>query len=896
MTSDPVTRLNAALEGRYRIERELGAGGMATVYLAEDLKHKRQVAVKVLKPELSALVGADRFLGEIETTAKLQHPHILPLFDSGEAEGLLFFVMPYIEGETLRDRLDREKQLPVDEAVGIARSVAAALSVAHEQGVVHRDIKPGNILLSRGEPVVADFGIALAISHAGGGRLTETGLSVGTPFYMSPEQATGDRDVTAASDVYALGCVLYEMLAGEPPYVGNTAQAILGKILTERPRGLTAVRASVPLSVEGAVLKALEKLPADRFRTAEEFAKALENPAFRYATDGTGEMASAPSASGSPRTRLLARVPWALAALGFLLAGWSLTRPEPPAAMTTLYLSPGELEPRQFVISPDGSTLAAVGRVDRERRVVIRRLDQPAFQVLAETENASFPAFSPDGRWIAYIDEEDEAIRRVSVTGGSPNTLMQVEGLEPGEIHWGPDGGLVFFGFQPAEDREAIFRLADSGGEPEVLLEDASWAWHPRLLPGGRGVLLHNGAARDTRVLDIQGDSVITLLSEAVDARYVETGHLVFAHPDGGLQAVRFDPRTLRVEGEAVPVRDGVSGARFSAPFTVSRNGTLVYIDGLNPGDAIEGRLARLDLRTGEITLDEVLAPRSILQPRFTLEGDQLLFHSMSDGGERNLFAYEHELGIAPRQLTFSESGGTYGIAVSPDGRRVAFASDRNGAPDLWTVSLDGSSPPEILADLPGTQIPTDWVALDRLLFQDAGTSSGNSRALRLLDPTAPDSAWSFLESESVVGDAHVSPDGGLVAYESREFDRSGHVVVRRFPEPGQPLRVSDGEAGGARWSPDGNRLYYWRVGESDTLKVATIRREPSLAVVDTEVVAVTNLREWDLHPSGEWGMLALRNEDSGSQAESSEAEDRVRYVVVLNWFEELRERMGDRR
>ncbi len=206
--SDPVARLNAALEGRYTIERELGEGGMATVYLADDIKHERKVALKVLKPELAALVGAERFLAEIKTTANLQHPHILPLFDSGEADGFLFYVMPYVEGETLRDRIDREKQLPVDEAVGLASKIAGALQHAHEHGVIHRDIKPGNILIQGGEPVVADFGIALAVGAAGGSRLTETGLSVGTPYYMSPEQATGDQALGPASDTYALACVL----------------------------------------------------------------------------------------------------------------------------------------------------------------------------------------------------------------------------------------------------------------------------------------------------------------------------------------------------------------------------------------------------------------------------------------------------------------------------------------------------------------------------------------------------------------------------------------------------------------------------------------------------------------------------------------------------------------
>ena len=239
---DESGRLAQALRDRYRLEREVGAGGMATVYLAEDLRHQRRVAVKVLRPDLSALLGGDRFLNEIRVTANLQHPHILPLFDSGDADGLLFYVMPFIEGEALSDRIAREKQLPVEEAVRIAREVAGALDYAHRRGVIHRDIKPANILLQDGTALVADFGIALAVSNAGGARLTETGLSLGTPSYMSPEQATGGRQLDARSDVYSLGAVLYEMLTGDPPHTGSTAQAVIAAVVTEQPRDVTTRR------------------------------------------------------------------------------------------------------------------------------------------------------------------------------------------------------------------------------------------------------------------------------------------------------------------------------------------------------------------------------------------------------------------------------------------------------------------------------------------------------------------------------------------------------------------------------------------------------------------------------------------------------------------------------
>src|SRR5438034_542527 len=268
----------AALTGRYAVEREIGAGGMATVFLARDLRHKRNVALKVLNPELGAVLGAERFLSEIQVTANLQHPNLLPLFDSGEADGLLFYVMPYVEGESLRARLQREKQLPIDQAIHIATAIASALDYAHRHGVIHRDLKPENILLHEGQPLVADFGIALAVTNAGGDRVTQTGLSLGTPQYMSPEQATGDRAIDGRTDVYSLGAVLYEMLTGEPPHIGSTAQAVIARLMTERPRPVRATRETVPEQVELAVEIALAKLPADRWATAKEFADALNDP------------------------------------------------------------------------------------------------------------------------------------------------------------------------------------------------------------------------------------------------------------------------------------------------------------------------------------------------------------------------------------------------------------------------------------------------------------------------------------------------------------------------------------------------------------------------------------------------------------------------------------------
>jgi serine/threonine-protein kinase len=462
-----------ALTARYRVERELGAGGMATVFLAEDVKHHRHVALKVLKPELAAILGAERFLKEIEVTANLQHPNILPLYDSGEAAGYLYYVMPYIEGESLRDRLSREKQLPVDEALRIADAVAAALQFAHERGVVHRDIKPDNILLQAGQALVADFGIALAVSQAGGSRLTETGLSLGTPHYMSPEQATGDRAIDARSDIYALGCVLYEMVAGEPPHLGNTVQAVVAKILTEEPEPVTKRRKTVPAHVDAAVRKALAKLPADRFASVAEFRAALGNASFTVPVMA----AQAYGSRGDWRGR--AAVPMTLAAvvLGVLAAaGWRRTPTTPPRAVVRFEVAPSDSTSRlvEGAVSPDGGRVVLVQRgSDTHLQLSVRDLSALASRSLQISDlYPSWPAFSSDQHDIAFVSlfPGNPFIGRLKTlpsAGGPASTLADSAIVTPS---WGDDGYIYFSAPSGTSAPARIVRVPSSGGHIDTLL------------------------------------------------------------------------------------------------------------------------------------------------------------------------------------------------------------------------------------------------------------------------------------------------------------------------------------------------------------------------------------------------------------------------------------------
>ncbi|MDH5316606.1 MAG: serine/threonine-protein kinase, partial [Gemmatimonadota bacterium] len=567
--TDTLERLTLALADRYRLERELGQGGMATVYLAEDLKHHRQVAIKVLRPELSALLGAERFLKEIETTANLQHPHILPLHDSGSADGLLFYVMPYVSGESLRQKLTREKQLGIEEAVRITTQVANALDYAHRQNVIHRDIKPENILLSEGQALIADFGIALALRQAGGSRLTETGLSLGTPQYMSPEQATGDRQLDARSDIYSLGCVLYEMLAGEPPHTGPTVQAVIARVVSEEPRPISLQRKAVPPHVEAAVLTALEKLPADRFASAAEFAGALGNPGYGGPVTASGavrrgaERSSAPARALSTVVTVAAVVTLALlAAWGWFRAlqgrtgeastrHWSIVLPDsaPLAFVGEADLAVGR---PALALSPDGSVLAYVALVGSGTELRLMHLDEGTTRSVPGSNGAYLPFFAPDGRRVGFFAHEE--LKKAEVGGGDAVTISRVD--NPYGAIWMRDGRILlceYFGRRLSWVNEAGGTPAVLGAQPEVRVV------LPVLLPDGDHVLHSIGVrmlfvtslrSGESQALSLEG--LVSLDSSGTSAAIVGTtpqlvgDNLILFRRGDALMALPFDAREFR--------------------------------------------------------------------------------------------------------------------------------------------------------------------------------------------------------------------------------------------------------------------------------------------------------------------------------------------------------------
>jgi serine/threonine-protein kinase len=883
--TDMLGRLTASLADRYVIERELGAGGMATVYLAHDVRHDRKVALKVLKPELAAVLGAERFVVEIKTTAALQHPHILPLFDSGTADGFLFYVMPYIQGETIRDKLSRETQFGVDEAVRIAREVADALDYAHRQGVIHRDIKPENLLLHDGRAMVMDFGIALALSAAAGGRMTETGLSLGTPHYMSPEQATAEKVLTPRSDVYSLASVLYEMLTGNPPHVGASAQQIIMKIITEPVQPVTVLRKSVPPHVSAALARALEKLPADRFESAKAFGDALASEGFSYGTAAASVGPSVRRSVGPSARRSVLALSWiiAIAAVVVAVLGWMRRAPEPP--LRRFDLAFGAVVPvpnTEVVISPDGTMLALAGRVGTEEAIYLRHLDgDPEFRKLAGTETGTQPAFSPDNQWIVFRKTSDHSLVKISVGGGGAVTLVPPGKVDPYLPHWGTSDQIVFSG------PTGHFRISATGGEPVPLPKVAGRAIF--LLPDGSGIL--HTTAGQVALYDFKTDSSVVLIPGGRAALYVPTGHILYSTPDGGLFAVRFDLARRLVQGSPVRVLERVGGQLSTRGYSVSATGVLVQYDAEGTQSRGANRLVIVDPGRGVDTVR--LPPGRRAYPRFSRDGRSIAMEVFADArnGATDIYTLDLVTGTYT-QLTFE--GDNDEPVWSPDGKRILFDKEVATNPareELFIKPADNSGPERRLTTLASVEIGAEQWIDDKTLLFDAQVP-GRAGDVFTVGADSGSVPVPYLQSPFNEIEPRLSPDRRLLAFTSNETG-GNQIWMRDFPVPQGKWNISVGAGRAARWSPDGRFVYFWRAGAPiDTLFRARIDRTPTVVVHAPEVVAAINtsgVSNWDLHPDGRRFIVAAVISEPAATGAAAAAAPQSRYLILQNWFGELR-------
>jgi eukaryotic-like serine/threonine-protein kinase len=817
-------RLAAALADRYRIERELGAGGMATVYLAHDLRHQRDVAIKVLHPDLGAALGGERFLTEIRTTARLQHPHILPLLDSGEADGLLYYVMPLVTGETLRARLERDRQLSIADAVRIAREIASALDYAHRQNVIHRDIKPENVLLHDGQAIVADFGIALAVQSAGGQRMTQTGLSLGTPQYMSPEQAMGERVVDARSDIYALGAITYEMLTGDPPFIGSSAQAIVAKVMTEKPAPPSRLRDTVPDAVEDAVLTALQKLPADRFATAQEFSAALRE-------NGTTSVRRTTGSRGA-RARSASRLAWpaALAVIA-AFAAWGWLRPPAPiiealplrvsVTIPTLGGASTALH-RQLALTPDGSTLLYVALTpDGDNRTM--RL------VLADTVATVVPGvvpflgdyvISPDGReFIGSVGFTQ--MYRYPIGGGSGRPLP--EGITVGASAWARDGTIWISASSDTE--RGLVRLGPDGTVTRPFGPESSEYWMSQVLPGGRTALAvrmpQGFSAGALLLVDLEsGDATELINRPIVEARYT-AGYLVIALPDGTLEAAPFDPKRNRLLGEPVPFATGVSTpVSGTVQFAVAANGTVAYIPE-------EGRNLLLVDRQGQTRL-ATPERRNFHAPMFSPDGRRISTDFTSADG-RDVWLLDRADGRLSR-ATFDRDG--HDATWTPDGNAITYISTKSGTVGVYRARPGQAEGADSLRASTALAYTGHWLP-DRSALVTVGNSMrpGSRSDIAMVrnggrGPVEPLVATRFEEAHPAV-----SPDGRWLAFTSDQSGRT-EVYLRPLLDEGDQVQVSLGGGTEPVFSRNGRELFYRAgPGAGSDLAAAALAFTPSATI-----------------------------------------------------------------
>jgi serine/threonine-protein kinase len=757
--------------------------------------------------------------------------------------------------------------------------VADALDYAHRHGVIHRDIKPENILLHDGRAMVMDFGIALAVSAAAGGRMTETGLSLGTPHYMSPEQATAEKEITPRSDIYSLASVLYEMLAGQPPHIGGSAQQVIMKIITEPAQPVRQLRKNTPVNVDAAIAKALEKLPADRFESAKAFSDALANPAFVASTTAPRVVARADTAA---RSSLPLVGGAALAVVGLTLGVWGWrhrgAEDAAPVVPLTLELPSARPDLARFAVSEDGARFAFA----TDEGIVVRDSGKREYRLLQGTEAAESPSFSPDGTWLLF--ELRGHLRKVPLSGGAAVGIVANDSLLGSHVRWGEDGSMVF------ESGEHLYVVTASGTLKQ--LRKAERPQVARLMPDGTGVL-YLDTRRGSKLMyyDLAADTAFTLLEDSGEATYLATDHLLYAASDGGLFAISFNPKQHAVSGNPIPIVADIQPNGGVSPFELSRNGTLVYRAGVDR----EYRVLVRDARGKVDTLP--LAPKIMAYVRVSPDGRTLaLTVGSARGTNRYTALYDLALGGITR---FTQEGGGHAPVWSPDGKRLAFTADISGgdAEDIFVQPVDRSTPPVRLFKMPNDQHASAWPSDTMLVFSSqsapvnlgnrgvAGGAPGTTHVSNPETPGAPPRI--YLKAEWGQYDAAISPDGKWAAFTSLESG-TPEVFVRPFPiaDAGGVVKVSSGGGQFARWSGDGRTIYYHAL-DGKTIRAVHVSIASSVTVGATEtVMIVPGLGNgWDV--DRKTGKIYVTQAVGG---------DPARIVVMQHWLDDFRRAQAAKR
>jgi serine/threonine-protein kinase len=908
--------------GSYEITALLGKGGMGEVYRARDTKLKREVAIKILPEEFSRdpeRIG--RFQREAEALALLNHPNIGAIYDIQEANESRFLVLELVEGETLADRL-RRGPIPVEDALKIAQSIAEALEAAHEKGIVHRDLKPANVKMTEDDKVkVLDFGLAKAMESSKASATlsnsptlslaaTQAGAILGTAAYMSPEQAKG-LSADSRSDVFAFGCVLFEMLTGRQMFQGETIHEILGAVLVSQP-DLSALPVNLNPKIADVLRRCLEKNPKRRWQAIGDLRVELETLALQ-------PHAVPVQNSAAPQPLWKRAIPIAVTAIVVGVAArvvppWNSSPPAPAGVIRVSIPLPegiafGSPQLPVLSMSPDGKAFVFTTR----RELRLRSMSDMEARVIfdsgseAGAQRIGNPFFSSDGQWIGFYDFHDTALKKIAVTGGAAVTLCKAQG--PYGASWSGDQ-IVFS--QPG----GIMRVSSNGGEPEVLVPTVSSEVmsDPQLLNDGTALLFAvtevSGSDRWDKaqivVQSLKSGERKVLVRGGSAVRYVPTGHLVYAL-GGTLLAERFDLKKLQVEGGPVPVLEGVSrGSALgvlsdAAQFSFSNTGALVYVPGPAGAGAeppLPPQILALADRNGKLQ-PLGLPPQPISHPRISPDGKQLVF-ATNDGKEGIIWVYDLKGEGPARRLTFG--GNSLNPIWSRDGRYITFASERDGDRGLFQQLADGTAPAERLtkAELGPVQRPEQWSPDGKVLsfIMNSTTRPGGSD-LFMLSLEGERKTQALIQSSYNKRYSAFSPDGRWLAYASGGTGIYFNILVEPFPPTGAKFQITTSGGRDPLWSPDGKQLFYNTQLESNTseghLFSVDVRTQPGFTFSKPTPIPIPgailggNGRNYDITPDGKHFVVVVPPPDAKN--EQSTRRSPLQINVVLNWFTELQQR-----